>query len=123
MLLNCKQTQNSRMSKKQLRADIEAKLSTALGEYSKDISDKKFKKHIKKAAKILGDGLAKPAEKKAAVPKKETPPKKEAAPVKKSSGSKKAAAPKKAKAPAKKAAPKKVKKAPAKKVVADKQAG
>lgn len=101
MLLNCKQTQNSRMSKKQLRADIEIKLSTALGEYSKDISDKKFKKHIKKAAKILSDGLAKPAEKKAAAPKKET------APAKKASEPKKAAAPKKAKAPAKKAVPKK----------------
>lgn len=88
------------MSKKHLRAEIESKISAALSEYSKDISDKKFKKHIKKAAKVLGDGLAKPADKKAAAPKKEPTTAKKAAPVKK-------AAPAKAKAAVKKTAPKK----------------
>jgi len=92
------------MDKKQLRADIETKLTAALADFSKDVSDKKFKKHIKKAAKLLGDGL-KPTVTKAAPAKKETPAKKEAAP-------KKAATVKPAAKKAK-AAPKKVaKKAP-----------
>lgn len=85
------------MSKKQLRAEIETKIGTALAEYSKDLSDKKFKKHIKKAAKIVADGLAKPAAKKTVEPKKSV------APVKKAAARVKKATPKKAK----KAAPKK----------------
>jgi len=64
------------MDKKQLRADIETKLTAALADFSKDISDKKFKKHIKKAAKLLGDGL-KSTDKKPASVKKEAPAKKE----------------------------------------------
>ncbi len=40
---------------------IQARVEEALSDFSKDISDKKFKKHIKKAGKILKDGLALPA--------------------------------------------------------------
>lgn len=91
------------MDKKQLRADIENKLTVALADFGKDVSDKKFKKHIKKAAKLLGDGL-KPAAKKAVAAKKETTPVAgEAAPTKAANVK---PAPKKPKAVPKKAAPK-----------------
>ena len=57
------------MDKKTLRAEVEAKIETALAGFAKDVSDKKFKKHIKKAAKILGDGLTVSTPKKASVAK------------------------------------------------------
>lgn len=55
------------MNKKELRSQIEQKIETALAEFAKGISEKKFKKHIKKAAKIVSDGLAMPAASKKAV--------------------------------------------------------
>ena len=97
------------MDKKQLRADIETKLTAALADFSKDVSDKKFKKHIKKAAKLLGDGL-KTTDKKPAPVKKEETTKKEAVPAKTTPAKATAVKPAVKKA---KAAPKKVaKKAP-----------
>jgi len=81
------------MDKKQLRAEIETKITGALADYTKDLSDKKLKKHIKKAAKIVSDGLAEPAAKKVAKPKKAAPVKKAATPAKKAAAKK--AAPKK----------------------------
>jgi hypothetical protein len=51
------------MDKKGFRAQIEAKLETALAEFSDGESEKKFKKHIKKATKILVEGLVFPVEK------------------------------------------------------------
>jgi predicted kinase len=103
------------MDKKDLRNQIEAKLEAALAEFAKGVSEKKFKKHVKKASKLLSEGLAVPAEekvekpaKKAKVPKaapatevveiKKAPKK---APVKQA---KKAATPAKKKSPAKEAA-------------------
>lgn len=83
------------MDKKLLRSQIEVKIEAALADFAKNTSDKKFKKHIKKAGKILSDGLAIPAAKKdAAEAKPEV---------------------KKAKAAPKKATPKAAKKSPAKK--------
>lgn len=95
------------MDKKQLRVDIETKLTAALADFSKDVSEKKFKKHIKKAAKLLGDGL-KPTAKKAAPAKKEVPPAKAAAvkpAAKKAKAAPKKAAKKTPKAKAPKAVP------------------
>ncbi len=80
------------MDKKALRLQVEAKLETALADFKKGLSDKKFKKHIKKASKLLSDGLMLPAKK--AISKE--------------------AAPAKAKAVAKKPMAKKAKKAAAK---------
>lgn len=94
------------MDKKQLRVDIETKLTAALADFSKDVSEKKFKKHIKKAAKLLGDGL-KPTAKKAAPVKKEAAPAKKEVPPAKAAAVKPAA--KKAKAAPKKAAKKTLK--------------
>ncbi len=54
------------MDKKSLRTQVETKISAALADFSKDVSEKKFKKHIKKAAKILSDGLTISTPKKAA---------------------------------------------------------
>ncbi len=61
-------------SKKQLRSDIATKLDNAIGHMAQS-ADKKFKKLIKKAAKILADGLhhkpkKAPAKKKVAAPAK-----------------------------------------------------
>ena len=56
------------MDKKDFRAQLEAKLGVALAEFAKDASDKKFKKHIKKASKILAEGLSAPVEKVEAKP-------------------------------------------------------
>ncbi len=49
------------MSNKDLRNQIETKLETALAEFGKGVSEKKFKKHIKKASKLLSEGLDLPA--------------------------------------------------------------
>ena len=54
------------MDKKELRAQVETKITSALADFTKDLSDKKFKKHIKKAAKILSDGLVVSSSKKPA---------------------------------------------------------
>jgi|GEM_PF-3264308 len=43
--------------KKEIRKLVETKIEAALLEFKKDLSEKKFKKHIKKAGKILSDGL------------------------------------------------------------------
>ncbi len=81
------------MDKKTLRTQVEAKIEAALAGLPKDLSDKKFKKHIKKAAKILSEGLT------VSAPAKDTPDK---------------ADPKKAKAAPKKAVAKKAVKTPKK---------
>jgi len=85
------------MDKKALRGQVEAKLETALADFSKDVSNKKFKKHIKKASKILSDGLLLPGKK--AIPKKVAV--KEAKVLPKKAAPKKAKKAAKAKAPAK----------------------
>ena len=46
------------MDKKDFRAQIETKLEAALAEFGKGIAEKKFKKHIKKASKLLAEGFA-----------------------------------------------------------------
>ncbi len=46
---------------KKIRKLIENRVKKALSDLPKDLSDKKFKKHIKKAGKILSDGLELPA--------------------------------------------------------------
>ena len=56
MLPNYKQ---NNMAKK-IRKAIEARLEDALADFTRDISDKKFKKHVRKAVKILEDGLELP---------------------------------------------------------------
>ncbi len=48
------------MAKKKITKVIQARVEDALADFSKDISDKKFKKHVKKAGKILQDGLELP---------------------------------------------------------------
>ncbi len=80
--------------KKEIRKQVEAKIEAALIEFKKDLSEKKFKKHIKKASKILSDGLI--AAEAASQAKKAAPAK----PVKAKKASKPAA--KKAKKAAKK---------------------
>jgi len=98
------------MDKKLLRAQVEAKIDAALADFTKDLSDKKYKKHIKKAAKILSDGLTV-----ASSPKKAAATSTSSAPVVK----KAKAAPKKAAKPAKAAKTAKVaKKAAAKSTAA-----
>ena len=47
------------MAKKITKA-IEARLGNALADFNKDISEKKFRKHLRKAGKILKDGLELP---------------------------------------------------------------
>ena len=42
---------------KKINKVIEARLEDALADFDKDISNKKFRKHLKKARKILKDGL------------------------------------------------------------------
>jgi hypothetical protein len=63
-------------SKKETRKNIEARLEKALAGLSKDISEKKFRKHLRKAGKILSDGLhipaKKPAKKKSAATAKKS---------------------------------------------------
>ncbi|HWB26708.1 MAG TPA: hypothetical protein VG738_14585 [Chitinophagaceae bacterium] len=70
------------MDKKELRAQVQAKIEAALAEFAKGVSEKKFKKYIKKAAKIVADGLSVPSAKKAATPKKAKAAPKKAAPKK-----------------------------------------
>ncbi len=106
------------MDKKDFRAQIETKLETALAEFSKGIGEKKFKKHIKKASKLLAEGLTgttaaeetKPAEQAAAKPIKQPKAKKVAAKTAKSEKAEKIVVLPVKKA-AKKAAPKKASKA------------
>jgi hypothetical protein len=50
-------TAESGSSKKALRAEIESKLTEALLPFPKALSEKKFRKHIKKASKLLSEGL------------------------------------------------------------------
>ncbi len=103
------------MDKKDFRVQIETKLEVALAEFSKGIGEKKFKKHIKKASKLLAEGLtgtaaaeeAKPAEQPAAKPVKQPKAKKVDA---KTAKAEKIVVPTVKKA-AKKAAPKKASKA------------
>ncbi|HVX28135.1 MAG TPA: hypothetical protein VHB70_17435 [Parafilimonas sp.] len=45
---------------KKTRKVIEANIEEALEGFDKKITDKKFKKHLKKASKILKDGLELP---------------------------------------------------------------
>ena len=45
---------------KKITKVIEARLKYALKDFTKDISDKKFKRHVKKAGKILKEGLELP---------------------------------------------------------------
>jgi len=45
---------------KKIKKVIESRLMYALEVFTKSISDKKFKKHIRKAGKILRDGLGLP---------------------------------------------------------------
>ncbi len=75
-------------TKKALRTAIESKLTEALLPFHKELSDKKFKKHIKKASKLLSEGL-KAAE--AAKPAPAAPVKKKAAVASKSQTAKPAA--------------------------------
>jgi hypothetical protein len=42
---------------KKITKIIQARVEEALSDFSKDISDKKFKKNLRKAGKILKDGL------------------------------------------------------------------
>jgi hypothetical protein len=58
------------MAKKKITKVIQARVEDALADFSKDISDKKFKKHVKKAGKILQDGLELPEAASAVVKKK-----------------------------------------------------
>lgn len=85
-------------AKKDLRVRLANQLHTALAEFKGAVHEKKLQKLVKKAAKLLADGLhhnkpVTPAVNKTAAPKKTVPNK----------AAKKAAK----KAPAKKAAPKK----------------
>lgn len=45
------------MGKKEFRGQVEAKLETSLAEFSKALSEKKFKKLVKKAGKLLSEAL------------------------------------------------------------------
>ena len=45
---------------KKISKVIEARVENALSDLKKDISDKKFRKHLKKAGKILQEGLELP---------------------------------------------------------------
>ena len=47
---------------KKITKIIQARVEEALSDFSKDISDKKFKKHLKKAGRILKDGLDLPGD-------------------------------------------------------------
>lgn len=87
-----KKTQPNASAKKDLKAKLSAQLHTALAEFKETINEKKLQKLVKKATKVLADGLqhnkktTKPVSKKA-VAKKDIPVK----PVKKT-GSKKSTA-------------------------------
>ena len=100
------------MDKKALRAQVEEKIESALAGFAKGVTDKKYKKHIKKAAKIIVDALEADGKKTATAKKAEAPKKAES---KKAAPAKKAKAPAKKTAPAKKSAPKKAAKKTAKK--------
>jgi hypothetical protein len=50
------------MDKKDLRNQIEEKLKTVFAEFGAGLSEKKFKKNIRKAGKILSEGFALPVE-------------------------------------------------------------
>lgn len=45
------------MGKKEFRNQVEAKLEASLSEFVKGVSEKKFKKLVKKAGKLLSEGL------------------------------------------------------------------
>ena len=45
---------------RKLTKTIEARLGQALADLNRDISEKKFRKHLRKAGRILKDGLALP---------------------------------------------------------------
>ena len=108
------------MDKKELRAQIETKLEAALAEFGKGTAEKKFKKHIKKASKLLAEGLgsapvaedAKPAVQPTVKPVKQATAKKAAPKPAKVEKVQKAVAPA-VKKTAKKAAAKKAAKAAA----------
>jgi len=88
------------MTHKEIKKEIHSKLEVALVDLKVQLGDKKFDNRIKKAAKLLAEGLGK--EEKTEAPKKTVA---KAAPAKKAVASK---------APAKKAAEKK---APVKKTI------
>ncbi|HEY4156008.1 MAG TPA: hypothetical protein VGM24_11290 [Puia sp.] len=60
--------------KKTILKDIEGKLAETLKEYRKKVSEKKFKKSLRKAGKILGNSVT--IESIAVVPKKQSKSKK-----------------------------------------------
>ncbi len=96
------QTKIPSLSKKDARKDVEAKLEALFIADKKTISDKKFKKAIKKAGKIITEALVEETEVKApkAAKKAAPAPKKAVAkkttPIKKAPAAKKVSAAKKA---------------------------
>ena len=58
---------------KKIKKVIEARLERALADFNKDISKKKFRKHVRKAGKILKDGLELPRASKARKRKQRKP--------------------------------------------------
>jgi len=60
ILFLCYQIINTKNMGKKTKA-IEARVEYALQDFTRDISDKKFKKHVKKAGKILKAGLELPS--------------------------------------------------------------
>lgn len=88
-----KKTPTGGSSKKDLRARLSAQLHIALAEFKEAVHEKKLQKLVKKAAKLLAEGLhhnkpaSKRVSKKAQAPKVQTikavkPPAKKAAPKK-----------------------------------------
>ncbi len=60
MKTNSKQSSNTRIvSKKRSRQQIQKKLETALANLKNELGEKKFKRRIKKAGKLLTNGLYK----------------------------------------------------------------
>lgn len=74
--------------KKQLRKKIAETLETTFTDLKKQVGEKKFEKHVKKASKVLAAGAALKTKTKAAKPKVAVPAKKVTTPAKKKAGKK-----------------------------------
>ncbi|MBC7948788.1 MAG: hypothetical protein H7Y42_12945 [Chitinophagaceae bacterium] len=72
-----KKQSSKKPSKKETRQAIYHKLVIALAEFRSGVSDKKFENNLKKASRLLGEGISKAGKKKKV---KIKPPKEEKAP-------------------------------------------
>jgi hypothetical protein len=86
-MANTKSTTNGFQNKKQFKKELAHNIEIALPQIKSELGEKKFKKRIKKAAKLITEGLhLKNGHKKKNVAQKTEPTKPKKASVKKSSG-------------------------------------